>query len=181
MKRFHGILLVEKANNSRLAKKPAEKKVGVNRGQFILLDGAAGLVPLVEPIDDSEQRKSGRTRSKQGFAALLFLDARDEALEIMDVLALARVDFFMERSFERPIFVEDNRDFKVARPHNQVDVADDRLSELFTGVGNILDFIENRLLQDVHAVVHDFVEEVVLTYDVMIQTGFSKAHGIGDF
>src|SRR5579859_230401 len=107
MKRFHGILLVEKANNSRLAKKSAEKEVGVNRREFILLDGAAGLVPLVEPVDDSEQRKRGRTRSKQRLATLLFLNARDEILEILDVLALARVDFFMERSFERPIFVED--------------------------------------------------------------------------
>ena len=104
----------------------------------------------------------------------------DQVLEKLDVRLLARVDLLAQRPRERAVLVQDDRNLPVARAHDQVDVADDGLAKLFAGIVDGFDFFEHGLVQDVHAVVHDFIEEAVLAPHVVIDPGLGQVDRLGD-
>ena len=104
----------------------------------------------------------------------------DEIFQKTNIGSLARVDLSPKSAFEGPVLVQDNGNLQISRADNQVDMTGNGLSQLFARVADGLNLSQNRLIQDIHPVVHDFIEQAVLAFDVVIQTGLSEVHRLGD-
>ena len=76
--------------------------------------------------------------------------------------------------------MQDHCDLQIAGADHQIDVADDRLAELFLWVLNRLDLFEHALIENIHAVVHDLKQEPVLAAHMMIEPRFGELDGLRD-
>src|SRR5439155_4013122 len=84
----------------RSTQQAAQEKIDVIVGELVLLDRTFHVIPLVEPVDDAKQRKSGDAGRNQNPAAGAFLDLGDQFLEKLDVRPLARINFLAQRAFQ---------------------------------------------------------------------------------
>ena len=98
----------------------------------------------------------------------------------MNIRPLARVDLLLQRAFKRPVLVQDDGQFPIARADDQINVPGDRLLQSFARVGDGADFANHRLFQDVHPIILDLVKQPFLAADVVVKPGFGEANGFGN-
>src|SRR6266567_8051307 len=114
-----------------VAKQSPKKEIHVRLGEFFLFNGARDVVPLVQPVDNSQKREGRQTRWNQSRSPGFLLHLGDEIFQKTNVGSLARVDFSPQSAFERPVLVQDDGDLQISRADNQVDMTGNGLSQLF--------------------------------------------------
>src|SRR5579872_1977906 len=88
--------------------------------------------------------------------------------------------FFAKRSAQRTIFVQDHRDFKITRAHNQVDVPSNGLAKFFAWITDGSHLVKHGLLQDIHTVVHNLKQQAILASNMVVKTGLRQTHGLSN-
>src|SRR5437588_1294248 len=160
-------------------KSPGEKDFGVLPDEVLLLQRTFWPVPLVNPIDHSEQCE--RSRPMRDVSALAHaLNFQDQLLDKMDVLLLASVDALAQPGRQGMIFMENYGDLPVARSQDQLDVQANQRSQTLLGIRQGAHRRQHPRLRDFHGVIHDVEENLVLAAKMMVEPAFAELERRGN-
>ena len=102
-----------------------EKNVCVLPDDCVSSQRTVGFVPLIDPVDHSDQRKGRGTRRDWRRRITRALNVGDEMLDEVQVILLASVDFAPERRRQRMILVQHDRNLTVFGTDHNLDVQPD--------------------------------------------------------
>lgn len=150
------------------------------RDEVFGLESAFGFVPLIHPVDHSDEREGGCSRTHHSFGFLRLLRGGDALLDKLDVLLLARVDALAKSARKRMVLVEHDRDFAIARADDNFDVEADQRAQALLGVFDLAHGGDYAVARDVHGVAEDVKEDVIFALEVMVEPALAELEGCGD-
>src|SRR5208283_4236452 len=159
---------------------PSENQGGELRHQIVGLQLALRLIPLVDPVDHSQQGKRGGAGADGTFGLTGPLYFGNQVLDEVNVFLLADVDAFAEHGRQGMVFVQHDRDLPVHRAEHHFDVQADQGAQALFRIGDAAHRSEHTLLGNLHGVVHDLEQDFVLALKMVVQTAFAELESGGD-
>ena len=78
------------------------------------------------------------------------------------------------------VFVQHDSDLAIARAEHDLDVKSNESAQTLLGIGDATDGIEHALVCDLHGMVHDFEQDLVLALKVVVEAAFAQLESGSD-
>ena len=147
-------------------------------------------IPLVNPIDHAQQRKSrgARAHSALGMNAVtslplpfllrfvlhFLLHFPHQVFEEVYIIFFAGVDALAQSRRKRMIFVQHHRNFAVPRAEHGLDVQPDQRPQPLFRIGDPAHRSDHTILRDLHRMVHDLEQDFVFALKVVVESALTE-------
>src|SRR5262245_45269685 len=115
----------DQAQKSGSPHRPLKKNFCVLLNEVVFLQGPLWSIPLVDPIDHSQQREGGGTGRDAGFRRSPTLHFGNQVLHKMYIIFLAGIDSLAKRWRQRVIFMQHHGDLPVTFAQDDRNVTPD--------------------------------------------------------
>ncbi len=159
---------------------PVKKDRGVVADQLFFAEAAVGLVPLIDPVDHSQQREGCRPWMDVVLGSQPALHCLDRVFEEVDITPLARVNPLAEPRGECAVLMQNDGDFAVPAAQEHSDVARDARPQPLDGIRDLPHDVQNLLVEDIQSMIHDLEQDFILALEMVVQRSLAQIQGRGN-